>query len=137
MVCLERISVRESIIKIGKLWLTMGNETEYIYSRTKSVSINEAGQEELFLFAALTIVTTALDEPSKRKVNPVFSELEEVLVENAEPEYLLLPNHDLNADISKSEFERLIKVAKENVKEFLLYKPTDHNGEKLDINYYF
>lgn len=116
--------------------MTMKKETEYIYSRSKSIILNEEGQHELFLFAGLSMVTTAKEHPTKKSVKMGISELVEELVETADPQLLELSNHDLNAIVSANEYKRLEELAKTNIKEFLLYKPTNDDGEKLEINFF-
>jgi len=68
---------------------------EYVYVRSKSVFINDDGEQELFLFSCLTVNTyTDDDVGQKKKIRAVVSELIEIPINEALPLYLDMEDHE-------------------------------------------
>ena len=114
----------------------MKEEVEFVYSRSKSIIKNNWNGEELFLFAGLSKTYRNPADPTKVKVRACVSELIEVAVGDSNPDYLTLPEQDFNATIDQVEYERLQLLFEVDPKSFMMYKPTEKESLKLEMNLY-
>lgn len=108
---------------------------ENVYSRSKSVWINDKAEEELLLFAGLHVIT-AKHINGKRvfeKVKIVVSHLVESKVTESPKEYLAMPNHELRVLVDDEEFEKLKYISEKDIERFYTYVPKPREGYDLEI----
>ena len=108
-------------------------EVEKVYTRSKSIFINENAVEELLLFAGLHQVTLReKQDGSFGKVSVVRSELVEMPVEDAPLSYSNMPDHELRVVISDEEFSKLRYISEEEIERFYTYVPKAKEGYEVE-----